>query len=584
MDNAQPGPSGLQKRSRNIFDVFQGNESDSDDDFDIPHVSDDSGSSSSSEDEGEDTIWRSVEMDSERDRQRFDPAFTVRNSNMPRNLGDGVRKPIDYFSLFFSEPVLMQIVRYTNLYAAHFLSQPQITEWIEAHPSSRYRHWKDVTLEDIKAYLAILLNMGITKRNIVSTYWSTRKSQKIDFYGGVMAYNKFVLISRMLHVSDVVNEKPRGDPDFDPWAKVRPILSQINETFKYFYTPSQNISIDESMIGMKNRCAYIQFMPNKRHARFGVKKFELCDSNGYVYHVELYAGKDFDVTHDEGQAFAVVKQLMEVSNLLQKGYRLFTDNFYTKVKLAEFLLENNTILCGTIRSNSKDLPPNMTQKLAVGQTRYWRKNELLAISFREKKSQRKNVLVLTTGHNSENITKQIRGKVVNKPAAILDYNSYMGGVDLSDKKVYHLAAERPTRRYWKKNFQNFIDMSIVNAHILYNLRNPDNKMHREKFVIEILEMLCNYDPTPTPGEQPAGFVARVAEHRLVLLDGKKEWRCYVCSEPKKRRRSRHYCPACNVGCHERCEPQLQHQTGLGNTPKRKRTGRGRRDSDGVDSD
>lgn len=162
---------------------------------------------------------------------------------------------------------------------------------------------------------------------------------------------------------------------------------------------------------------------------------------------------------------------------------------------------------------------------------------------------------------------------MTKPAVILDYNSYMGGVDLCDKKVYHLAAERPPRRYWKKIFQNFIDLTIVNAHILYNLNNPDKKMPREKFVIEIVESLCNYNQAPNPGDGPAGFAARVAEHRLVLLDGKKEWRCHVCSTPQRRRRSRHYCPACNVGCHERCEPQLQHRAGLGNQRKRKATER-----------
>lgn len=100
MDGNQPGPSGLQNRDRNIFALFQGNESDSDDDFDIPHQSDDSGSSSDSEDEGQDEMWRRVEMNSETDGQQFNPDFTVRNSNRPRNIGD-VTEPIDYFSLFF---------------------------------------------------------------------------------------------------------------------------------------------------------------------------------------------------------------------------------------------------------------------------------------------------------------------------------------------------------------------------------------------------------------------------------------------------------------------------------------------------
>ncbi|CAL1532412.1 unnamed protein product, partial [Lymnaea stagnalis] len=118
------------------------------------------------------------------------------------------------------------------------------------------------------------------------------------------------------------------------------------------YTPSRHISIDESLIGRKNRSVFIQYMPNKRHARFGIKKYQLCDSNGYVFHIEMYSGKDFDIRHDEAQAFGV-------SNLLNKGYHLFTDNFYTKPKLAEYLYQNKTLLTGTVRANSKGMPRTM---------------------------------------------------------------------------------------------------------------------------------------------------------------------------------------------------------------------------------
>ncbi|KAK3786495.1 hypothetical protein RRG08_058548 [Elysia crispata] len=120
--------------------------------------------------------------------------------------------------------------------------------------------------------------------------------------------------------------------------------------------------------GEQNRVGDIPnftYLPNKRHARFGIKKFELCDSNGYTFHIDLYAGKELDVQHQEGQAFAVVQKLMRESNLLGKGYHLYTDNFYTKPKLAEYLSSNRTVLCGTVRANSKGLPPNITNRLAA---------------------------------------------------------------------------------------------------------------------------------------------------------------------------------------------------------------------------
>lgn len=213
-----------------------------------------------------------------------------------------------------------------------------------------------------------------------------RKSQRTPFFNDTLTYDEFVLISRMLHMNNVENEIQKGQPGFDPWCKVRPFLDNFNNLSKRFYTPSKNISIDESMIGMRNRVVFIQFLPNKRHARFGIKKFELCDSNGYLHHMELYAGKELNIQHDEGQAFGVVTNLMQKSDLFMKGYHLYTDNFYTKPRLAEYLLDRKTLLTGTVRHNSKGMPVNASHKLGVGEARFWQKDgQLLALAFREKK-------------------------------------------------------------------------------------------------------------------------------------------------------------------------------------------------------
>ena len=229
----------------------------------------------------------------------------------------------------------------------------------------------------------------IDKRADLREYWSTSASQVTPFFNSVMSVNLFRLIHRMVHTNDTSVEKPRGHKDFDAWIKVRCVLDAVNNASKFYYKPSQYINIDESMIGMKNQVIYIQYMPQKRHARFGIKKFQLCDNNGLVVHMELYAGKDFDVHREEGLAIDVVKDLCRKSRILNKGYMLFTDNFYTKPKLAEFLLENKTTLWGPLRSNSVGLPKGASQQLPVGSSKFWRKGEMVTCAFREKKSQRK---------------------------------------------------------------------------------------------------------------------------------------------------------------------------------------------------
>lgn len=223
---------------------------------------------------------------------------------------------------------------------------------------------------------------------------------------------------------------------------------------------------------------------------------QLCDDNGYVYCTELYAGKELDVERDDGLAVGIVKALMRESMLLGKGYHLYTDNFYTKPALAEYLWTERTMLTGTIRGNSKGFSKTLSaKKLAIGEAIFERKDQMLAVAFREKKSQRKPVLLLSTGHFASTQTKEIRGKIVTKPTMILDYNKHMGGVDLSDKKIYHFAAQRSTRRYWKKIFFNLIDMSILNSWILFNLSRPDGeRIDRREYIISVLEALCEDDP------------------------------------------------------------------------------------------
>lgn len=324
---------------------------------------------------------------------------------------------------------------------------------------------------------------------------------------------------------------------------------------------------------------------------------QLCDDNGYVYCVELYAGKDLDVVRDDGLAVGVVKSLMQMSMLLGKGYHLFTDNFYTKPALADYLWQQQTMLTGTIRGNSKDFPKDLaSRKLGIGESVYQRKDHLLALAFREKKSQRKPVLLLSTAHVASSQTKEIRGKTVTKPSMVFTYNKHMGGVDLSDKKIYHYAAQRSTKRYWKKIFFNLVDMCIINSWILFNASMPDAKhqLSRRDFIVSVVEALCECDsssnpaaqtpppqtpsrpttPTPRPATPTHRNIAVLGtNHRLYLLEGRKEMDCYVCSDrktPGGRKRSRHWCPLCEVGCHEKCESKLIHANGLGRHRKRRR--------------
>ena len=53
-----------------------------------------------------------------------------------------------------------------------------------------------------------------------------------------------------------------------------------------------------------------------------------------------------------------VMSLME--SFLDKGYVLYMDNYYTSVPLFEDLERQGTLACGTVHSNRKGLPKDIT--------------------------------------------------------------------------------------------------------------------------------------------------------------------------------------------------------------------------------
>ncbi|CAK9827575.1 PiggyBac transposable element-derived protein 5 [Anthophora retusa] len=88
------------------------------------------------------------------------------NHTLPR-----AAAPIAYFYLFFTDILLETIVNETNAYADNVLSRRNL------HPNSRARKWKDITIPELKAFIAYIINMGLQKRPSISSYWSTNDSQ-----------------------------------------------------------------------------------------------------------------------------------------------------------------------------------------------------------------------------------------------------------------------------------------------------------------------------------------------------------------------------------------------------------------------
>lgn len=104
-------------------------------------------------------------------------------------------KPIEYFNLFFDSSLLTLMVSETNRYADELLQLSQ------SNHESRTDIWKPITIIEMRAFLAVLLEMGITKRPTISSYWS-ENSRYIPWFHKMFSRTRFQLILRFFHLVD----------------------------------------------------------------------------------------------------------------------------------------------------------------------------------------------------------------------------------------------------------------------------------------------------------------------------------------------------------------------------------------------
>ena len=130
-------------------------------------------------------------------------------------------------------------------------------------------------------------------------------------------------------------------------------------------------------------------MPMKP-VRKGIKMWVLADAtNGYISAMQVYRGKKAGSVPERGLGYRVVTDLAR--DLQGKKYHIFCDNFFTSVRLARDLLDNELYLCGTTRSNRTDFPadlkPNKQEVKALrrGESVHRRQGNIVVTVWKDKK-------------------------------------------------------------------------------------------------------------------------------------------------------------------------------------------------------
>lgn len=315
--------------------------------------------------------------------------------------------------------VWRHIMDTTNLYARSRLGSMPPTR------RSLFSRWRDITLPEIKAFIGIIINMGMVQLTDIKDYWSTHLTLNLPFFRTVFPRDRFLGIYWMLHVGEIPSTTKR--------SKIQPFLDLLLPLFRSYVTPSRELSIDESMIAFRGRVGFRQYIKGKPQP-WGIKAYVLSESRtGYMYNLVIYYGKETLLTIIPGKNHTtnVIMTLMEP--LANMGYDLYTDRFYTSPEVATELLQISTSITGTVQTNRRNMPAAVVgAKQKRGDVATYRKGPLVVIQWTDKRT----LTTLSTKHTNKmlavpsrymylyNETKQVKGGLRKRSMGLVQFSLY----------------------------------------------------------------------------------------------------------------------------------------------------------------
>nr|CAI5823607.1 unnamed protein product [Callosobruchus analis] len=149
------------------------------------------------------------------------------------------------------------------------------------------------------------------------------------------------------------------------------------------------------------------------------------------------------------------------------------DNYCNSDTLSQKLMEKckTTHTIGTLMANRKQNPKVVTMP--------------------KLKKDNRDVLAITTKYYPQLIEVRNRyGQVKIKPREISEYNNYMSGVDRCNQLTSYYSCPRKTIRWYKKIIFHLLDVTVLNAFIMYREK-KNKKMRFAEFRDQLINLLLH---------------------------------------------------------------------------------------------
>jgi hypothetical protein len=192
-----------------------------------------------------------------------------------------------------------------------------------------------------------------------------------------------------------------------------------------------------------------------------------------------YVGKKPNAGREVNLGEKVVLDLLE--GIDAAGHNVTYDNFFTIA--CKNVAGNKVTPVATIRKNKPELPPDMisTKKSKTFTTMFGFQQDCMFVSYCPKKS--KIVNFLSTLHSEPKLNTSNEQRT---PEVIPTYNDTKTGVDTMDQMTRTYSCKRKTGRWSLVVFYNLLNISAINAYVIWKALNPNwnsNKSHNRRLYL-----------------------------------------------------------------------------------------------------
>jgi hypothetical protein len=441
--------------------------------------------------------------------------------------------PLHVFERIIDDEVIQHFVDQTKVYAAGVHND----------------HNFDVSPDDIRTFLAILLFSGYHELPSERHYWSIADDLGIPLVKESMTRDRYLKIKRYFHLADN-SHLPSNDRAF----KVRPLITMLNDRFHRWGVFDQNIAVDESMVGYFGNSSLKQFIRGKP-TRFGYKLWSLCGESGFCYSFDLYCGRSGAAARQQPLGPTVVFSLVDSLPAFQpNSHILYFDNFFCSLPLLSTLADKGIRSIGTINRNRVEKCPLKSDRSLINSGRgsfdyrvdvnkavavvKWNDNSLVHVATNF--SSPHQTCVVRRWNRAQRVREEVQ-----QPLPISLYSSSMGGVDLNNKLTSSYRIRMRGKKWYWPLVTYFLDMATSNSWVLYRLAGGDLThldYRRELVNIYFGRVRGNMIPrVPRVQPPPGGLRFDGLNHWIQKRDQQRH-----CQAPNCSGRPRTYCLKCNV--------------------------------------